>query len=294
MSPEPFNHIVIIGAGLLGASAGLAVKRRWPGARVVGVGRRQSSLDEAINVGAVDETSLDPPAACARADLVILATPVGAFAPILRQVASSLNDSVVITDVGSTKARVVAEAEKILEGKAGRFVGSHPMAGSEKKGPSHASPDLYRGALCILTPTDRTDSQALQQVASLWEAVGMRLLTLAPEAHDQAVAAVSHVPHALASLLMTLPEDDHLPVAATGFADMTRLAAGDPEMWRDIFATNRQAVLTVGRRFARQLGEVEKLVEAGDPEAGEAFLQQAKDRRDAMPLPRRDLPAGDE
>jgi prephenate dehydrogenase len=225
---------------------------------------------------------------------VILATPVGAFAPILRQVAPALGDHSVVTDVGSTKARVVAEAEKILEGKAGRFVGSHPMAGSEKKGPSHASADLYRGALCILTPTDRTDPRALQQVTALWEALGMRLLTLSPEAHDRAVAAVSHVPHALASLLMALPEDDQLPVAATGFADMTRLAAGDPEMWRDIFATNRQAVLSVVRRFARQLGEFEQLLQAGDSDAMEAFLQRAKDRRDAMPLSPRHLPAGDE
>jgi prephenate dehydrogenase len=273
---------MIVGVGLLGGSIGLALKRLDHSVRVIGVGRRQSSLDAAIKAGAVDVASLDAAEHASQADLVILATPVGAFERHVRAIEPALKRGAVVTDVGSTKAVVCRQARAIL-GRGGAFVGSHPMAGSHRKGVAAASPDLLVGATCIVTPAADTPKAAAANVETFWKQLGMNTLRMSPAAHDRAVARVSHLPHALSVLLMGLPGDGDLPLAATGFADMTRLAGGDPEMWRDIFLTNPRQVLAALDRFDKSAARLRALIKAGDARALERLLTRAQKRRQNLP-----------
>jgi prephenate dehydrogenase len=233
-----------------------------------------------MRIGAIDSAHLEAAEPAAESDLIILATPIGAFASHLRAIAPRLRRGAVITDVGSTKAAVVRMARDIL-GKSAPFVGSHPMAGSERKGASHARSDLLTGATCILTPTSDTPRAAEERVEKFWRALGARTVRMSPAAHDRAVAVVSHLPHALAAMLMLLPKRADLDVAADGFADSTRLAGGDVEMWRDIFLTNRRAVLAAIDAFDERLMRFRDLVETADVAGMEKFLSSAKARREA-------------
>ena len=281
MAKRKLKHVTVIGVGLLGGSAALAAKAHDPDIRVAGVGRRRSSLDQALAVGAIDTAHLDAAEAMrqARTDLVILATPVGAFGQHLQAIRPVLADGVMVTDVGSTKAGVVRLAERIL-GRGAPFVGSHPMAGSEQKGVLASRADLFTGATCILTPTASTPPGAVGRVEEFWRSLGMRTVRMSPSAHDRAVARVSHLPHLLAGLMMLLPGKGDLGISASGFRDATRLAGGDPEMWRDILMTNRRAVLAAIDRLDEQLCDLRDLVELGDAKRIEAFLARAKKRRD--------------
>ncbi|MCJ7543099.1 MAG: prephenate dehydrogenase [Phycisphaerae bacterium] len=275
------RHVTIIGAGLLGGSAALAIQRACRGVHIAGVGRRQKSLDQALTVGAIDSAHLEAATPAARSDLVILATPVGAFGKYLQQIAPHLKRGVLVTDVGSTKATVVRTAEAIL-GRGGPFVGSHPMAGSERKGARFARADLFAGATCIVTPTASTPAALVRRVERFWHALGARTVRMAPAAHDRAMAAVSHLPHALAALLALLPPRAALAVAGQGLADMTRLAGGDVEVWRDIFLTNRAAMLSVIDEFDEQLMALRDLMELGDGDRLLRLLASAKKRRDGL------------
>lgn len=274
------QHVTIIGVGLLGGSIGLAVRRTFPRAVVAGVGRRKTSLDLAKKHKCIHEAYLDAAEPASRSDLVILATPVCAFEKHLRTIGSVLKRGALVTDVGSTKAEVVRIGEKICR-RGGAFVGSHPMAGNENKGPAFATADLLKDALCIVTPTKHTPAAKLRRIESFWRELGMRTHRMNPTEHDRAVAAVSHVPHAVAALLMLLPKDAELPVAATGLRDMTRLAGGDPEMWRDIMTTNRKAILGSLEKFSRSMSCLRTLLDSDDAKAIERFFARAKTRRDA-------------
>ncbi|MFA6132903.1 MAG: prephenate dehydrogenase/arogenate dehydrogenase family protein [Phycisphaerae bacterium] len=276
-----FRHITIVGVGLLGGSAGLALKRAWPGAVVAGVGRSQANLDQALKMGAIDAAYSDVAEPAGQSDLIILATPVCSFAQHIAAIAPVLRRGVLVTDVGSTKAAVVRQAQRILT-RGGPFVGSHPMAGSERKGAAHAQVDLFEGATCILTPTPSTPPALLARTRGLWQSLGMRTVEMSPAAHDRAVAAVSHLPHVLAAMLMLLPREAELQVSARGFADMTRLAGGDVEMWRDILLTNRSAILGRIDDFDERLMLLRDLVELGDAGQITRFLRAAKKRRDGL------------
>lgn len=279
MAEYQLKHVTIIGAGLLGGSVGLAIKAHDPKVRIAGVGRRRVSLDEALEVGAIDTAHLDTAEAAAKSDLVILATPVAAFAGHLAAMGPVLRRGAVVTDVGSTKVTVVRTAEKLL-GRTGRFVGSHPMAGSELNGVAFARADLFAGATCILTPTSTTPPTVVRRVEHFWRMLGMRTVRMSPSAHDRVMARISHLPHALAGLLMRLPEKSELDVAATGFRDATRLAGGDPEMWRDIFLTNRKGILAAIDAFDESLMHLRDLVELADAHEIQRFFAAAKKRRD--------------
>ena len=272
--------MTIIGVGLLGGSAGLAIKAHDPSIRVAGVGRRRSSLDQALKAGAIDTAHLDPAEVAGESDLVLLATPVGAFEKHLRAIAGILRKSAMVTDVGSTKTRVVRSGERVL-GKGGPFVGSHPMAGSEHKGVGFARADLFAGATCIVTPTVHTAPSLTRRVEQFWSEMGMQTVRMTPTAHDRAMAKVSHLPHVVAGLMMMLAGKDDLRVAATGFRDATRLAGGDPEMWRDIFITNRKAILSGIDAFDESLMQFRDLLELADAPGLEKFLADAKRRRDS-------------
>ncbi|MDP7287594.1 MAG: prephenate dehydrogenase/arogenate dehydrogenase family protein, partial [Phycisphaerae bacterium] len=221
----------------------------------------------------------DPAECVGQSDLVILATPVGAFEMHLKKAAPALGPNTLVTDVGSTKARVERIARRIL-GPGGPFVGSHPMAGSEQKGVRFSRADLFVGASCIVTPTADTPSDAIDAIEAFWKTLGMRVVRRSPAAHDKAVARISHLPHVLAGLMMLLPGNNDLDVSASGFRDVTRLASGDPEMWRDILLTNRAAVLSALDKFSSDTAKLRDLIDQGDGAAIEKFLARAKKRRD--------------
>src|SRR3954470_12781676 len=186
--------LTILGVGLLGGSLGLAAKSLLSGVSVKGYGHRAATLEEAKRSGAIDRAVSSAGEAVQGAWMVVLCTPVGLFDQLLREIAPALPDGAIVTDVGSTKRSVVAAAERILPARV-RFVGSHPMAGSEKRGVRYASADLFKGAACITTPTARTDPAALDEVENFWRILGMNVTRLSPEEHDRRLADVSHLPH---------------------------------------------------------------------------------------------------
>lgn len=255
----PPSRLSIIGVGLLGGSIGLAVKNGLTSCRIKGYGHRKSTLDQALNLGAIDSAAVSAADAVAGADLVILCTPVGLFDEILRSIGPALAPGAIVTDVGSTKRSVVRLAQEILPSGV-HFVGSHPMAGSEKRGVEFAKADLFKNALCITTPTARTDLAAVRTVESFWQTIGMRVTRLTPDDHDRLLADVSHLPHALAAALTMLQSDQALPLAGKGFLDSTRIAAGDPGLWRDIFIDNSDNLRDGLRRLRGQIERFEAML----------------------------------
>jgi prephenate dehydrogenase len=273
--------ITIVGAGLIGGSLGMAVKQRGLARTVRGLGRRQASLDHARTLGTIDEGFVEPAPALQDADVVVYCTPVDHIAEQVLAHAPLCPAGALLTDAGSTKATIVAAVEGRLPGNVA-FVGSHPLAGSEKRGPEHADADLFAGRWTVVTRTPRTDPAALARVSSLWQAVGARVTVMTPADHDSALAVTSHLPHLVAAALAgTLPAElAHL--TASGFRDTTRIAGGDPELWAAIFTHNRDAVLQALAPFADRLSRFQTALAASDWPAVEALLRQAKKVRDAL------------
>jgi len=281
MTDRTLRQVTVVGVGLLGGSVGLAVKAADERVRVVGVGRRESSLAKATDAGAADEVTLDTAEGVAGADLVVLATPLGAYEQHLMAMKPALRRGTCVTDVGSTKALVVRLAEDIL-GKGGPFVGAHPMTGGERRGVEFARADLFVGATCIITPTKATPPGHLRRVERFWRMLGALTVRMSPTAHDRAVARISHLPHILAAVVVAGQKDRELPLAGPGFLDTTRVASGDPAMWREILLTNRRAVLAALDAADEQLMRLRDLLEVGDGPALERYLARAKKRRDQM------------
>jgi len=259
----------------------LAVKSAGIPCRVVGYGHRRSTLEKALASGAIDEAAAGPVEAVKGADLVILCTPVGLFRQNLADVAPALADGVIVTDVGSTKRSVVRHAKELLPNHA-KFVGSHPMAGSEKRGVDFARADLFHGARCILTPDDSTDWDALNAVAAFWQALGMRTTTLSPADHDRLVCDISHLPHVIAAALVAMQTDEALALAGKGFLDTTRVASGDGALWRDILQENGDNLSDSIARFSARLIKLIKLLQPEKADELAAWLDAAAARRAAL------------
>jgi prephenate dehydrogenase len=275
------RRLSIIGVGLLGGSIGLAVKSAAMPCRVVGYGHRRSTLDKALASGAIDEAADGLAEAVKGADFVILCTPVGSFRQNLKDIAPALAEGAVVTDVGSTKRSVVRAAAERLP-KHAKFVGSHPMAGSEKRGVDFARADLFAGARCILTPDASTDRDALASVESFWQALGMTTTRLSPDEHDRLVCDISHLPHALAASLVSMQDDAALPLAGKGFLDATRIAGGDGGLWRDIFLDNRDHLATSVNHFRAALDELLALLDPARADELAKWLDAASTRRAAL------------
>ena len=275
------RRLSIIGVGLLGGSIGLAVKSAAMPCRVVGYGHRRSTLDKALASGAIDEAADGLAEAVKGADFVILCTPVGSFRQNLKDIAPALAEGAVVTDVGSTKRSVVRAAAELLP-KHAKFVGSHPMAGSEKRGVDFARADLFAGARCILTPDASTDRDALASVESFWQALGMTTTRLSPDEHDRLVCDISHLPHALAASLVSMQDDAALPLAGKGFLDATRIAGGDGALWRDIFLDNRDHLATSVNHFRAALDELLALLDPARADELAKWLDAASTRRAAL------------
>ncbi|RIL05570.1 MAG: prephenate dehydrogenase/arogenate dehydrogenase family protein [Proteobacteria bacterium] len=280
----PFERLAVLGLGLLGGSIAWAARERGVAREVVGCGRRAESLRAAAARGLVDRTSLDPAEAVAGADLVVLATPVGAMAAVLRAAAPALAGGALVTDVGSVKS-ILAELLPGLLPPGVVYVGSHPMAGSHEKGPEHARPDLVDGATCVVTPAPSDPPAAVARIEAFWAALGARVVRRDAAAHDSEVAWISHVPHALAFAFARALGDappEAGEVAGTGFRDFTRIARSDPELWAEILVANRKAIEGPLGRVAERLAQLTRAIGAGDVEEVDRWIAEARASLDAQ------------
>jgi prephenate dehydrogenase len=280
-----FQKITIVGVGLLGGSMGLAVRARKVAGKVDGFVRRSASIAECERAGAVDHATRDLEEAVGGADLVVLCTPLEQMRELTEKLLPWLKRGAIVTDVGSVKTPVVAEIEPLVAKAGAHFVGSHPMAGSEKTGVSAARADLFKDAVCVLTPTAKTDKRALGLVEEFWKTIGCRVLRITAEMHDELVSRSSHLPHVVAAELAnyvlspTHPkQQSHL--CASGFRDTTRIASGSPDLWRDITIANRRNLGRVLGVFIEDLQEFRHALENGDVKVVQEFFENARHRRE--------------
>ncbi|MCH7768271.1 MAG: prephenate dehydrogenase/arogenate dehydrogenase family protein [Nitrospinae bacterium] len=282
-----FRRLTIIGVGLIGGSLARVCRKKGLADELVGVGRGRKNLELAVELGVIDRWSHEVEEGVDGADGVVLATPMGTIIPLAKRMAPHIEAGCLVTDVGSTKASVVEPLERLLQPSAA-FVGGHPIAGTEKSGVEASFETLFEGFPCILTPTDRTDTEALARVQSLWEACGMSVVCMDPDTHDTLMAGVSHLPHMVAYALINtvtgLSSNDHDAVAysAGGFRDFTRIAASDPTMWRDICLTNREPLLAMIDRFSGSLAELREAIEGADGEAMQELFAAARRIREGL------------
>jgi len=288
--PVHFKQVAIIGVGLIGGSLGMILRRKGLADHVVGIGRRVENLKTAVELGAIDRYVTDPKEGVTGSDLVILATPVDTYERHLKEWSHCLEPGAIVSDVGSVKGTLVERSEAAMPNGV-HFVGAHPIAGKEKTGVAEGSDLLFKGARCILTPTTRTDPQALERISQLWEETGSIVLTMDPHVHDQILGAVSHLPHAAAFALMNaLAElrDRQLPAlnlarhSGGGLRDTTRIAASSPEMWRDIFLWNRDNLVSLIERYQQALDELKRVIAEGDAAGIEKVIERAKREREAL------------
>jgi prephenate dehydrogenase len=278
-----FERAVIAGVGLIGGSLAMAGKERGLFRKTVGFGRTRRTLEKALELGVVDEIHDDIAQACAGADLFFAAAPVESIIPLCLKAAQSLPPDCVITDGGSVKGKLTAELTEKLPNPS-RFVGGHPIAGTEKSGPESAFSTLYENRYTILTPTSVTSPDALRKVRAMWEGVGSKVVEMTPQEHDRALAVISHLPHvaayALVETLMVMdPDNAFRGFAAGGFRDTTRIAASHPEMWRDIFSMNTDEVVNAIREYEKSLAGMRKAIEEGDFSGLTKRLEKARSAR---------------
>lgn len=275
-----FRTMVIAGVGLIGGSLALAARERGLVERVVGYGRNETTLRRGKRLGILDRYFLDAGEFPEDTDFLVLATPVSAIAPLTRSFLPRLHRKCLISDVGSVKRRVVADMDRLL--KAGPpFVGAHPIAGSDQWGPDAARADLFVRHRCIITPTAKSDPTAVKKLRTFWRRVGARVETMDAAVHDRVLGVVSHLPHVAASALVNALERtrvgslDLAEYCGSGFRDTTRIAAGRPELWRDICLLNREAVLKGLREYARGIERFAEYVRRNDGPGLEREFERA-------------------
>lgn len=264
-----FGRVVIYGVGLIGGSFALALKKAGAVEEVVGFGRSVGAVNKARDLGIIDRVGISHGAEVADADLVLLATPVAQMGALMEKIAPYVNAQTVVTDGGSTKVDVVAAARHHFGARVGQFVPAHPIAGAENSGPEAAMADLYQGRKVVLTPLAENSVDAIETVRKAWRLCGADIFRLDPEAHDRIFAAVSHLPHLLSFALvhdLAVRDDSDLyfTFAASGFRDFTRIAASQPEMWRDICLANRRALLEEIGCFQSELDALKSALETED------------------------------
>jgi prephenate dehydrogenase len=278
---KPLKTVAIVGVGLIGGSVGLALRERKLAERVIGIGRRQESLRIARRVGAVTNTTVDLDKGVAEAELVVVCTPVGRIVEDVRTVARHCPEGILITDAGSTKRSIVAALDEGLD-RGCRFLGSHPLAGSEKTGAAFAAADLFEGRVAILTPTKNTRAEDFDFLEQFWQGLGSVVVQMTPEEHDKALAMTSHLPHLAAAALAGIVPEKYFRLAGTGMLDTTRIAAGDPELWLQIFIHNRENILAALAQYGSKLSALHAALRDGDEEEILKILTLAKKNRDAL------------
>ncbi|MFC1571337.1 prephenate dehydrogenase [Candidatus Margulisiibacteriota bacterium] len=284
-------RIAIIGLGLIGGSIGMGLKKLLLASNlspsIVGIPRREETIQAAISRGVIDEGTIDPKKGVADADLVFICTPISLIIPILKEIAPALKKGAIVTDVGSSKYEIVSQADKLMP-KGTYFVGGHPMAGKEKVKLEEAEADLFNGKAWVLTPTSKTSKKALTQVGEVIQLLSGTVIQLDPKLHDLVVAGISHVPLAVAAALVNgvadveWGQEEMKKLVASGFRDTTRVASGDPLLGVDIFSTNKKAVLKMISVFKKSLAGLEKLIKQENHEEIKKALEKAKSFRDSL------------
>ena len=279
------KKLAIFGVGLIGGSLAMALRRAGGCEKIVGCSRSADHLKRAVELGVIDEFTLDPAQAVAGADMVLLAVPLGAMQSLLEKIADHLDPGAVVTDAGSSKGSVVAAAKAAFGEVPEFFVPGHPIAGREKSGVEAALADLYVDHKVILTPLENTLPAAVERVKQMWESTGAKVQTLGVDQHDKVLAATSHLPHVVAyALVETVSKTDCVDqifeYAAGGFRDSSRVASSDPVMWRDVCLENRDAIIDSLAEFQTKLGDLRSLIENSDAEALLKLFTHAKSVRD--------------
>ncbi len=272
-----FNKVAIIGTGLIGGSLALAIKNKGLAGEIIGVSRHKKTLLLAKRIGAIDKGARDLKV-IQDADLVILATPVSTIIKLAVKISKIIKKECLVTDVGSTKQAIVSKLERIFP----CYVGSHPLAGSEKRGVLNADARLFKDSLCILTATKNTHKVAQEKIKRLWNNLGAKVIFVAPDAHDKILSFVSHLPHLVAFSLIGAVPGNYLKFASTGLKDTTRVAASDSEMWSDIFLSNQKNVLKSIGLFQNNLSLIKSAIQRKDKKLLNKVLENAKEKREAL------------
>jgi cyclohexadieny/prephenate dehydrogenase len=272
MSAPLFDRVALIGIGLIGSSISHAIRRGGLAREIVGHARSEATRATALRLGLVSRAYATAKEAVAGADLVILCVPVGAYAAIAAEIGPALRDGAILTDVGSVKGSVVRDCAPHVP-KAVHFVPGHPIAGTEHSGPEAGFAELFDGRWCILTPVEGSASEAVERLAELWRGLGSNVEIMTPDHHDMVLAITSHVPHLIAYNIVNtaahlgrVTDSEVIKFSAGGFRDFTRIAASDPTMWRDVFLTNKEAVLEMLGRFSEDLTDLQRAIRYGDGE----------------------------
>lgn len=276
------KKVAILGLGLMGASLGCALRKMVPGVHVTGYARRSATRDLALKSGVCDEVSERVGEAVEDADIVVVCVPVQKIPDLIDACRENLKEGSIVTDVGSTKAVIGAEIERLLTGTKAVYVGSHPVAGSELEGLEAAQEDLYDGAHVIVTRTGKTDEDSITRIRKLWQCLGATVHVMTAGEHDALLARTSHLPHILSAILVSTVARDEAevgPFCGTGFVDTTRIADGSPTVWRDIVETNGDAILRELESAAEELGRFAELVRTEDFNGVEAFFEQTRTKR---------------
>jgi len=278
--PSRDATVAIVGVGLIGGSIAAALRHRRTSVKIIGIGRDAARLERARRADLLDVAAISFDTA-ADADVVVVCTPVDRIVEDVRRVAPHLHAGAIITDAGSVKGRICRELRNDLpDGIA--FVGSHPLAGSEKNGWEHSDAELFQDRVCVVTPDDSTKVDILCHVEDFWRTLGMRLVRLSPEEHDRALAITSHVPHVAAAALASQLTDEVRSLAATGFRDTTRIASGDPELWTAILLANADSVASGIDRIIEELKTFRGAINSGNGAEVRRLLQKARDRRNSL------------
>jgi len=287
MTEFTIDRLAVVGVGLIGGSLALALKEAGAVGHVVGIGRGLANLETALQRGVVDSFTLDPVEGVQNADVIFLATPVQALGPVAREMMPHLKPGAILTDGGSVKRAVIDAIEPSLREDV-HFVPGHPIAGTENSGAEAAFATLYRDRRCILTPSDKTDREALAKITTMWQRVGSQVVIMEVEKHDRVLAAISHLPHMVAYALVNAVgaydryDENILEYSAGGFRDFTRIASSDPTMWRDIALTNREALVEMMEQFETFFAELKADVAVGSAEQLFEFFRRSKQSRDEI------------
>lgn len=283
---KTLRSVTIVGVGLIGGSIGLALRQRNPAISVVGVGSRPATLETARQLGAISAIATNLQESVADSDLVVVCAPVDHIVEEVRKLALHCRPGALITDAGSTKAAIVSELSAAATDSNWpsevRFVGSHPLAGNEKKGPLHARADLFTGRTVVITPTAASRPQDIRRLEDFWSGLGANVLQMPAEEHDSALAMTSHLPHLAAAAIAGATPERYVTLTAGGWQDTTRIAAGDPTLWRQIMLSNRENLLAALGQLTTLLNAWRVALEAQDATELERLLTEAKRIRDAV------------
>lgn len=277
---DGFKTVSIVGVGLIGGSLALALKEKKLTQKIIGYGRNEQRLKEALKLGIIDSYTTSFKDVC-QAELIVLATPTGIFESIIMDMIKHIREETIIIDVGSVKKSVIDIFERILP-KGVYFVGTHPIAGSEKTGFENARGDLFKKAKVIITPTENTNKSALERITNLWQKLGAQVEFMSAEHHDKVYALVSHLPHLICFCMVnTVSEMDKsfINYAGSGFKDATRIAKSSPEVWRDIFLMNDKNILECLEVFIKNIEKIKNMLYKKDSEQIEKFIEKAKKLR---------------